>query len=319
VVSGTHIDLADAEWAGAGEGLTESQGSGFLLGVMPNLFIVAGPNGAGKSTYMQRFLPKEVQCSEFVNADLIAAGLSPFAPERAAFAAGRIMLNRLRELMSQGVDFSFETTLSGRGYVPLLQQCRAVGYRLRLDFLWVPELDITRSRVKQRVVQGGHDIPENVQQRRFELGLRNLATLYRPLLDEWWLYENTKDKPRLIAFEEDGELGVVDATRLDFIERSASVQFMNPPKENEFRVSEPQGFYWTRRQGAGMRAMRLAYADVILKNLQLGHPVIQWRDDVGVVEVPPEQLAPFARRILEVNGEPLPEEEERELLSGLTV
>jgi len=93
---------------------------------MPDLFIVAGPNGAGKSTYVQRFLPKEMRCTEFVNADLIAAGLSPFAPERAAFAAGRIMLNRLRELMTKGVDFSFETTLSGRGYAPLLQQCRAV-------------------------------------------------------------------------------------------------------------------------------------------------------------------------------------------------
>jgi len=286
---------------------------------MPNLFIVAGPNGVGKSTYMRQFLPKEVQCAEFVNADLIAAGLSPFAPERAAFAAGRIMLNRLRELMEKGVDFSFETTLSGRGYVPLLQQCRTVGYRIRLDFLWVPNLYITRNRVKQRVLKGGHSIPEEVQQRRFSLGVRNLATLYRPLLDAWWLHENTKDKPRLIAFEEAGELGVVDATRLDFIERFAKVRFMNPPAENKSQVSESQGFYFTHEQGAGMRAMRRAYADVILENLKLGLPVIQWRDEIGVVEVPPEQLAPFARRILEVNGEPLPEEEERELLSGLTV
>jgi len=288
---------------------------------MPNLFIVAGPNGAGKSTFMQEFLPKEVQCAEFVNADLIAAGLSPFAPERAAFAAGRIMLNRLRELMSKGVDFSFETTLSGRGYVPLLQQCRAAGYRIRLDFLWVPKLDITRNRVKQRVVQGGHNIPEDVQQRRFQLGLRNLITLYRPLLDEWRLYDNSGDYPELVVQEKEGMAVKVDPLRLAFIELVSKVQIMPNDKISSVR----EGIYtkpklsFDEMTRASMRAMRRAYAGVVLKNLELGLPVIQWRDRIGVVEVPPEQLAPFARRILEVNGEPLPEEEERELLSGLTV
>jgi len=288
---------------------------------MPNLFIVAGPNGAGKSTYMQEFLPKEVQCAEFVNADLIAAGLSPFAPERAAFVAGRIMLNRLRELMSKGVDFSFETTLSGRAYVPLLQQCRAAGYRIRLDFLWVPKLDITRNRVKQRVLQGGHDIPEDVQQRRFALGLRNLVTLYRPLLDEWRLYDNSGDYPELVVQEKGCVAVEVDPLRLAFIELVSNVRIM----PNDRISSVREGIYtkpklsFDEMTRASMRAMRRAYAGVVLKNLELGLPVIQWRDRIGVVEVPPEQLAPFARRILEVNGEPLPEEEERELLSGLTV
>jgi len=292
---------------------------------MPNLFIVAGPNGAGKSTYMQEFLPEEVRCYEFVNADLIAAGLSPFSPERAAFAAGRIMLNRLRELVAQRVDFSFETTLSGRAYVPLLQQCRAAGYRIRLDFLWVPNLGITQNRVRQRVTKGGHNIPEDVQERRFTLGLRNLATLYRPLLDEWRLYENTKDKPRLIAKEEGGHLDIADVTRLAQIEIATKLHFMstepvNPVSEGRsFELREGRPFEWDAYSLAGMRAMRRAYAGVILENLRWGLPIIQWRDDKGVVEVPAEQLEPFARRILEVNGEPLPEEEERELLSGLTV
>jgi len=289
--------------------------------VMPNLFIIAGPNGAGKSTYVQQFLPKEVQCAEFVNADLIAAGLSPFAPERAAFAAGRIMLNRLRELMSKGVDFSFETTLSGRAYVPLLQQCRAAGYRIRLDFLWVPKLEITRNRVKQRVTKGGHNIPEAVQQRRFALGLRNLVTLYRPLLDEWRLYDNSGDYPELVVQEKAGVAVEVDPLRLAFIELVSKVRIM--PNDNISSVRE--GIYtkpklsFDEMTRASMRAMRRAYATAVLENLEWGLPMIQWRDRIGVVEVPPEQLAPFARRILEVNGEPLPEEEERELLSGLTV
>ncbi len=105
---------------------------------MPNLFIIAGPNGAGKTTYVRDFLPQEMRCHEFVNAYLIAAGLSPFAPDSAAFAAGRIMLERVRHLISTRRDFSFETTLSGRAYVGLLRQARAAGYLIRLDFLWYP-------------------------------------------------------------------------------------------------------------------------------------------------------------------------------------
>jgi predicted ABC-type ATPase len=158
---------------------------------MPNLFVIAGPNGAGKTTYARRFLPEEMRTREFVNADLIAAGLSPFAPDKAAFEAGRIMLRRLRELTAQRENFSFETTLSGRAYAPLLRDMRAAGYRICMDFLWIPQLGVTRQRVRQRVAKGGHDIPDDVQQRRFQLGIRNLATLYRPLFDHWRLYDNT--------------------------------------------------------------------------------------------------------------------------------
>jgi predicted ABC-type ATPase len=151
---------------------------------MPNLFIVAGPNGAGKTTYGRDFLPQEMRCREFVNADLIAAGLSPFNADAAAFEAGRIMLRRLRTLAERREDFSFETTLAGYGYVSFLEDLRAAGYRIRLDFLWIPDLDITRTRVRQRVAKGGHDIPDDVQRRRFHLGIRHLAKHYRPLLHE---------------------------------------------------------------------------------------------------------------------------------------
>jgi predicted ABC-type ATPase len=284
---------------------------------MPNLFIIAGPNGAGKTTYVRRFLPQEKRCWEFVNADLIAAGLSPFAPDSAAFEAGRIMLGRLRELAARREDFSFETTLSGRAYAPLVREWRAAGYRVELDFLWIPDLGITSRRVCQRVTKGGHDIPADVQQRRFRLGIRNLAGLYRPLLDYWRLYDNTKQEPHLVAEEERGVLRVVDATRLAIIERASSVRFM--PDNLPRAVEEPAVFVPSDETRASLRAMRKAFADVVLENKAWGLPVIQWRDGIGVVEVPPEQLEPLARRILEVNGEPLPPAEERELLKHLKI
>ena len=153
-----------------------------LLGVMPNLFVVAGPNGAGKTTYARDFLPAEMRCHEFVNADLIAAGLSPFQPAGAELEAGRIMVQRLKHLTVERKDFSFETTLSSYGYVSMLQEMRAAGYRIRLDFLWIRELETSRRRVQSRVVKGGHDIPDDVQERRFGKGIRLLLEHYRPLI-----------------------------------------------------------------------------------------------------------------------------------------
>lgn len=284
---------------------------------MPKLFIIAGPNGAGKTTYVRRFLTQEMRCREFVNADLIAAGLSPFAPDRAAFEAGRIMLTRLRELAGRREDFAFETTLSGRAYTPLLRDLRAAGYRIRLDFLWIPDLSITRGRVRQRVTKGGHDIPDAVQLRRFHLGIRNLAELYRPLLDHWRLYDNTGRHPHPVAEEKDGLLAVSDAAQLAFIEQSATVRFM--PDAPATAVEEPLMMTPDEESRRSLRAMRKAFADVVLENKAFGLPVIQWRVGRGMVEVPAEQLEPFARRILEVDGDPLPEAEERALLAGLTV
>jgi predicted ABC-type ATPase len=272
---------------------------------MPNLFIIAGPNGAGKTTYARRFLAEELHIGEFVNADLIAAGLSPFSPDRAAFEAGRLMLRRLRDLAVRREDFSFETTLSGRAYAPLLRELRAAGYRIRLDFLWIPSLDLTRDRVRQRVAKGGHDIPDEVQQRRFHLGVRNLAELYRPLVHRWRLYENTGENPYLVAEEKDGRLSVADAPLLARIEQAASVRFVSeiPPTA----VEEPVAVWPDAETRASMRAMRKAFADAVLENLRFGLPVVQYHDG-KVVHVPAEGLAPLARRILAANGEPLPED-----------
>ncbi|HEY5552481.1 MAG TPA: AAA family ATPase [Opitutaceae bacterium] len=284
---------------------------------MPNLFIIAGPHGAGKTTYVREFLPQEMKCLEFVNADLIAAGLSPFAPDKAAFEAGRIMLRRLRELFARRQDFSFETTLTGFGYTHLLQEMREAGYRIRLDYLWIPDLEITRARVKQRVRKGGHDIPDEVQQRRFRKGLNLLFEHYRPLVHYWRIFDNTGQEPRLVVEEQDGVLRVKDLSKLAEIQAATSLRIMEEKPDE--RVEEPAAFSLGEDSRAGLRAMRRAFADVVIENKSLGLPIIQWREGKGVVEVPAEQLEPLARRILEVNGQPLPEEEERALLAHVKI
>jgi len=282
---------------------------------MPNLFIIAGPNGAGKTTYARDFLPAEMRCHEFVNADLIAAGVSPFAPAQAGFEAGRIMIRRLHQLLAERKDFAFETTLSGYGYIPLLEEARTARYRIRLDFLWIASLDVARERIRQRVRKGGHDIPDDVQQRRFAKGIRMLIEHYRPLLDHWRLYDNTGDNPDLVAVEKESVFTVVDAARLAQIERSASMRFMPeiPPRA----VEEAVAMTFEEETRRSMRALHRAYARVVLENIAYGLPVIQWREGRGVVAVPAELLAPLAHRILETNGEPLPAAEERALLRGV--
>lgn len=274
---------------------------------MPNATIIAGPNGAGKTTYARRFLPDELRLAEFVNADLIAAGLSPFNPDKAAFQAGRIMLRRLRDLVAARADFSFETTLTGRTYLPLLQEMRKLGYFIRLDFLWIPDLDVTRQRVHQRVAKGGHDIPDPVQQRRFRVGVRNLATVYRPWLDQWRLFDNTSQVPRLVAGEMGACLTVADAAALAWIEKNANIRFMAQDAGDQ--VEEPAVHMPDENTRAAIRALRKAFADAVLENLRWGLPVILMRDG-KVAQVPAEELAPRARRILAANGEPLPEDAE---------
>lgn len=277
---------------------------------MPLLLIIAGPNGAGKTTFARRRLPGGTM--EFVNADLIAAALSPDAPDQAAYEAGRILHQRLRRLAAAGRDLAFETTLAGRSYAALLRELRGLGYRVRLDFLWIPELGVARDRVSQRVQKGGHPVPERIQQRRFHAGIRNLLELYRPLLDEWRLYDNTGVHPRLVAREWGGALAVVDPPRLAFIERATGLAFV--PVRPERAVEEPAAFTPDEISGQTLGALRRAFADAVLENLAWNLPVIQWREDRGVVAVPSAQLAPFARCLLALNGDPLPPDQEQALL-----
>lgn len=166
----------------------------------PILIALAGPNGAGKSTAGPALLKDTLGVTEFVNADLIAQGLSPFAPETAAFAAGRIMLSRLRELSHRRATFAFETTLAGRAYASWIGGLQTSGYELHIVFLWLRSPELAIQRVADRVRQGGHHVPEETIRRRYHVGLRNFLGLYRPLATTWRLYDNSERfAPRLIA------------------------------------------------------------------------------------------------------------------------
>lgn len=188
----------------------------------PNLYIVAGPNGAGKSTFARLFLPDYADCREFVNADLIAAGLSPFNPESLAIEAGRLMLGRIETLARSRVNFGFETTLAGRGYVPLLQRLRSEGYRIHLFFLWLPDPQLALARVYERVLSGGHFVPEEVVRRRFSRGLANLFHRYEPLLDTYLVFDSSGDAPRLVAVRLYGNHVIFDETTFDRIKAETS-------------------------------------------------------------------------------------------------
>lgn len=158
-----------------------------------------------------------VRCREFLNADLIAAGLSPFAPETQDIRAGRLLLIRIRELTAARETFGFETTLSGRGYVRLFKKMRRDGYRVVVFFLWLPSADIAVARVRERVAQGGHDVPTSTVRRRYQSGLRNAFRLYRPLADMWRVYDASYLPPRIVAHEEMGETEVLKAALLEVI------------------------------------------------------------------------------------------------------
>jgi len=166
------------------------------------IIIIAGPNGAGKTTFARSFLPQEAQCPRFINADLIAAGLSPFAPEAAAFKAGRLMLAEIAECVRRGDSFAFETTLAGLAYVGRVKQWRERGYHVSLFFLRLPDAEIAIARVAERVRQGGHDIPEAVIRRRFTAGLHNLEHAYQSAVDTWATYDNVAERPALLAWGE---------------------------------------------------------------------------------------------------------------------
>ena len=188
----------------------------------PTVYVVAGPNGAGKTTFAMEFLPKTVHCQEFLNADLIAAGLSPFSAERQNIRAGRLLLERVRECAEQRIDFGFETTLSGRTYALLLRQLRATGYRVVLSFLWLPNAEMAVKRVANRVRQGGHSVPEVDIRRRWDSGLRNLNDLYQPLADEISLYDSTRNPLLLIARRVNSDLEVFDQLKYRLVMPSSS-------------------------------------------------------------------------------------------------
>lgn len=166
----------------------------------PIVVVLGGPNGAGKSTSAPALLRGTLKVHEFVNADVIARGISAFNPDAAAIAAGRVMLARLRELAQRRMSFAFETTLASRSFAPWISGLMESGYRFHLVFLWLPSADFALDRVRNRVHLGGHDVPEQTVRRRYDAGLRNLQSLYLPLATSWRIYNNAmRTGPGLVA------------------------------------------------------------------------------------------------------------------------
>ena len=166
---------------------------------MPNLYIIAGCNGAGKTTASFTVLPKMLNCDEFINADEIARGLSPLNPEKASIDAGRLMLKRIDKLISYKKDFAFETTLATRSYRKTISRAIRKGYQVTLVFFWLDSEELAIERVRTRVLEGGHNIPEKVIRRRYYSGLKNLFEIYIPICDYWMLFNNSVSPSELIA------------------------------------------------------------------------------------------------------------------------
>lgn len=169
-----------------------------MKGKNPRCFIIAGPNGAGKTTFAREFLLQEVGVVHFINADLIAAGLSPLSPSLVELAAGRLFLSELKRLAKARVDFAFETTLSGRGYLQLSKKWKADGYKSEIIFLRLSSPSLALQRIQSRVIQGGHNVPEVAVLRRFHRGWKNFRDDYRTLAGEWTVYDNSEKTLKLL-------------------------------------------------------------------------------------------------------------------------
>jgi predicted ABC-type ATPase len=170
----------------------------------PTCFIIAGPNGAGKTTFALRYLPQVADCRNFVNADLIAYGISPFDSLSAQYEAGRIFLREIYANIDKRVDFAFETTLAGRSHINLIKKLRRDGWQIVLFFLWIPDTAFSKKRVRERVKYGGHNIPDNTVYRRFPRVMYNFMKIYVPLCDKVVCYNNSGPKP-VPVFEQAGK------------------------------------------------------------------------------------------------------------------
>lgn len=179
-----------------------------------NLYIIAGCNGAGKTTASFTILVDTLDCKEFVNADEIAKGLSPFQPEKVAFEAGRIMLNRIDELLHRGINFSFETTLSTKSYKNFVLKAQQQGYKVTLLYFWLQTVELAKERVKTRVLEGGHDIPVDVIERRYLRGIKNLFEIYLDIVDAVLIFDNSFGNHQLIAQTDNlNQLELIDESK----------------------------------------------------------------------------------------------------------
>lgn len=177
------------------------------------IYIIAGCNGAGKTTASFTILPQVLECDEFVNADEIARGLSPFHPERVSIEAGKLMLQRISKLMLSKATFALETTLSTRSYVSLINRAHKAGYEVELIFFWLSSPEVAIKRVAKRVAEGGHNIPEDVIRRRYDAGIHNLFNIYGHVVDRWVLVDNNNNKSVVLAESDNGVTKIYDFER----------------------------------------------------------------------------------------------------------
>ena len=171
----------------------------FAANMTKNLYIISGCNGAGKTTASYTVLPEILDCKEFVNADEIARGLSPFNPESVAIEAGRLMLSRIEDLLERDESFSIETTLATKSYINLVHRAQAKGYTVRLLFFWLNSPELALQRIAERVSKGGHNIPEPIARRRYVAGIKNLFNLFIPVVDYWAIFDNSETPRKKIA------------------------------------------------------------------------------------------------------------------------
>lgn len=188
-----------------------------------NVYIIAGPNGSGKTTFAKTFLPEYAKCHRFINADLIASGLSPFSPEQAAIKSGKLVLGQIKEYSENGVDFGFETTMSGITYLKYFKMLKEKGYKIHIYFLWIPSAQLAIARVRDRVAQGGHNVPLADIKRRFERSIEKFFKQYRLLADQWMLFNNEQAKPKLIVRKQNMHIDVFDQELFDKITKKIGV------------------------------------------------------------------------------------------------
>lgn len=253
---------------------------------MPDLVVIAGPNGAGKSTAEPRLIGSKLGIAEFVNADVIAAGLSAHAPESVAIEAGRIMLKRLDELAAAGASFAFETTLASRSFAPRIVRLRRErGYRFHLLYLWLPDPEESVRRVARRVALGGHHVPPDVVRRRYGRGLANFLSLNRPIADAWRLYDNSSDA-RLVAMRDVGGAEIVlDAEVWRMVDKTGTAR----EDEQAYGVAGKSGGIMGVSDADLLSALHEAARDARKKHKAFGVPLVVWRDG-KVVEIPPGEI-----------------------------
>ncbi len=180
-----------------------------------NLYIIAGCNGAGKTTASFTILPQIIDCKEFVNADEIARGLSPFQPEKVAFEAGRIMIDRMTKLLNENESFAFETTLATKSHKQRIKEAKDKNYTITLLFFWLQNVELAKERVKIRVGEGGHNIEPDVIERRYFRGIKNLFYIYLPIVDEAFLFDNSFGEHELLATKNDGKLTIINQEKFN--------------------------------------------------------------------------------------------------------